>query len=64
MELVTTVTPGAAAKTTKEASTSTLLTAASEPLKVELGENELNASCPEGKKWLATVHVHIVETDV
>ncbi len=64
MELRTTVTPAAAAKTIKEASTSAWLDASSPPLKLELGENELNVSCPTGKKWFATVHVHVVETDV
>lgn len=64
MELKTTVTPATAAKTVKEMSTSEVLTASSPPLKVELGENELNVSCPDGKEWLTTVHVHIVETDL
>ena len=64
MELTTTVTAGTASKTEKQASMSALLTVASPPLKVEVGENELNVACPDGKKWLTTVHVHVVETDV
>ena len=64
MELATFVTAAVSAKTEKKVSDSLVLNVGGR-LKVELGaEKQLDVVCPVGKTWLATVHVHIVETDV
>ena len=63
MELTTAITPATPARTIKEATGAVMLNTG-EHLKVEIGtEQELDVICPSGKTWLATVHVHVVETD-
>ncbi len=63
MELATVVTAAVPAQTVKQL-TSVVTLVPGDPLKIELGtEHELDVVCPPGKVWLATVHVHVVETD-
>ncbi len=62
MELSTTVTAGTAAQTTKEATAARELVA-NGALEIKLNGEELDVTCPTGKKWLVTVQVHIVETN-
>ena len=63
LELTTVVTPAVASRTTKTTSGAETLSAG-DILKIELGpDTELDTECPAGKTWLASVQVHIVETD-
>ena len=63
MQLKTNVTPSIPASTRHVCSAHCVLTASGNPLKVELGDDELNVSCPPGKVWAVTVDIQIVVSD-